>query len=233
MAEKLSILVPVFNEEATIDGLLERLATVEFPLPWECVVVDDASSDATQAKLDAWTARNQTPLKVLRHEQNRGKGAAVRTAISASSGDVIVVLDADMEYDPVEIPRLVAPILEGKADVVYGNRFHGGPQRVVYFWHYLGNRMLTFLAGMLTNTNLRDMETGYKAFRADILKKLSLRSNRFAFEPEVTMKVARQRCRMYEVPISYYGRTYSEGKKITWKDGIVHILCLFWFRFFD
>ncbi|MBI2061808.1 MAG: glycosyltransferase family 2 protein [Nitrospirae bacterium] len=230
---KLTIIVPVYNEENTVDALLEKLALVELGFPREVLVVDDASTDSTPMKLAPWSSKNTLPVRVLRHAKNRGKGAAVRTAIAESKGHIVIILDADLEYDPAEIPKLIAPILDGKADVVYGNRFHGGPQRVVYFWHYLGNRLLTFLADVLTNTNLRDMETGYKAFRGELLRGLRLRSDTFAFEPEVTMKVAKRRCRMYEIPISYYGRTYAEGKKITWKDGVIHLLCMVWFRFFD
>lgn len=230
---KLTIIIPVYNEDKTVDALLEKLSGVDIGFPPEVLVVDDASTDSTSQKLSAWTSKNSLPVRVMRHAENRGKGAAVRTAIAESKGEIVVILDADLEYDPAEIPRLIAPILEGKADVVYGNRFHGGPQRVVYFWHYLGNRTLTLLTDILTNTNLQDMETGYKAFRGDLLRSLHLRSDTFAFEPEVTMKVAKLHCRMYEIPISYYGRTYAEGKKITWKDGILHLACLLWFRFFD
>jgi glycosyltransferase involved in cell wall biosynthesis len=218
--ERLSVLVPVYNEVGTVRTLLERVMAV--PIPKEIIVVDDCSRDGTRAVLEEVRAAiPDTPdnrLRVVFHEQNQGKGAAVRTAVAHVTGDIALIQDADLEYDPAEYPRLIQPILEGHADVVFGSRFAGGPRRVLLFWHTVANRILTLLSNMCTNLNLTDMETCYKVFRADILKQIPIRSNRFGLEPELTAKVAHLRCRIYEVPISYHGRQYSEGKKIGWKD---------------
>ena len=217
---RLSVLVPVYNEVATVRTLLERVRAV--PLPKEVIVVDDCSTDGTTAVLEEYRAETaDTPdfhLVVLRHDRNRGKGAAIRSAVGHMTGDIAVIQDADLEYDPREYPRLIQPIVDGYADVVYGSRFSGSPRRVLLFWHMVGNRFLTLLSNMCTNLNLSDMETCYKVFKADILRRLPIRSDRFGLEPELTAKVAHLRCRIYEIPIAYYGRAYSEGKKIGWKD---------------
>jgi glycosyltransferase involved in cell wall biosynthesis len=220
---RVSFIVPVFNEAATIDAVLERVAALD--LETQVVVVDDASSDGSSERLEAWKGRDG--FVVLRHERNRGKGAAIRTAIPHLDGDVAVIQDADMEYDPVDVPALIEPIERGVADVVYGSRLSGGkPQRAYLFWHLVGNRFLSLLTNLLFNTTLSDMETGYKAFRVDVLRSLDLRQDDFAIEPEITAKICLRRLRIYELPIAYYGRTYEEGKKITWRDGFKAIRVL-------
>ncbi len=226
---KLSVVVAVYNEERTILEIMRRIRSVE--LQKEIIVVDDCSQDGTRE-----TLRSLPPsadLKILFQDRNQGKGAALRRGFEAVTGDIVVIQDADLEYDPEEYPILIQPILSGKADVVYGSRFLGGPHRVLFFWHYVGNRLLTMLSNMLTDLNLSDMETCYKAFRAEVLKKIRLREKRFGFEPEFTAKVARARCRVYEVPISYSGRDYTEGKKIGWKDGVAAIYFILKYRFLD
>ena len=225
---KVSIVIPVYNEVQTIRHTLDRVRAT--PYDKEIVLVDDGSSDGTRDLLRELSGPDTV---VVLQERNQGKGAALRTGFARATGDVIIVQDADLEYDPADYPRLLQPILDGKAEVVYGSRFAGESHRVLMFWHYVGNRFLTMLSNMFTNLNLSDMETGYKVFRTEILKRLTLRSNRFGFEPEVTAKVARERCRIYEVAISYHGRGYDEGKKITWKDGIAAIVCIVRYRFFD
>ena len=226
---KLSVLVPVYNEVGTIDEIIRRIRAV--PLDKEIIVVDDGSTDGTRERLAEIDRLDG--VRIILHERNRGKGAALRTAITAAEGDVLIVQDADLEYDPKEYPALLEPILDGRADVVFGSRFLGGPHRVLYFWHSVGNNFLTFLSNMLTNLNLSDMETCYKVFRREVAQQITLKSDRFGFEPEFTAKVARKGFRIYEVPISYSGRTYSEGKKITWKDGVSAIFSIIRFRFFD
>jgi glycosyltransferase involved in cell wall biosynthesis len=235
---KLSVLVPVYNEERTLEELVRRVRAVQ--LPKEIILVDDGSKDRSReilARLKEQNDRANDPLnqmKVFLQPENQGKGAALKTAISHVTGDVVIVQDADLEYDPKDYPSLLEPIQDGSADVVYGTRFAGGgAHRVMFFWHSLGNRTLTLLSNMLTNLNLSDMEVGYKVFRAEALKGIELKSNRFGFEPEITMKLAKKRCRFYEVPISYHGRTYEEGKKITWKDGIAALYYMIRFRFGD
>jgi len=221
---KLSVLIPVYNEAATIEALVDRVRAI--PLPVEVIAVDDASDDGSQEVLDRLQrARKLDHLQ--RHPKNRGKGAAIRSGIARATGDVIVIQDADLEYDPAELPALMKPILEGRADAVFGSRFQGGPHRVLYFWHAVGNRFLTLLSNMFTNVNLTDMETCYKLVRADLLKRLPLTADRFGFEVELTARLAQAGARIWELPISYSGRTYAEGKKITWRDGlaaVVHVL---------
>jgi glycosyltransferase involved in cell wall biosynthesis len=228
---KLSIVIPVYNERHTVELLLKRVEAV--PYDKEIILVDDASTDGTREILERLARDHRDQVRLFLHAQNRGKGAAIRTAIEHVTGDVAIIQDADLEYDPKDYPALLEPILEGHADVVFGNRFHGGSHRVLYFWHYVGNRFLTNLCNMMTNLNLSDMEVGYKVFRTDVLQRLHLKSDRFGIEPELTVKVAKLGCRIYEVPIAYHGRTYAEGKKITWRDGIAALYCILRFRLFD
>jgi glycosyltransferase involved in cell wall biosynthesis len=235
---KLSVLVPVYNEERTLQEVVRRVC--DFQIPKEIILVDDGSEDQSRkilARLQEENARTKDPLnqiKVFLQPVNQGKGAALKTALSHVTGDIVLVQDADLEYDPKDYPSLLAPIQAGQADVVYGTRFYGGgAHRVLFFWHYMGNLALTLMSNMLTNLNLSDMEVGYKAFRAEAVKGINLKSNRFGFEPEITVKLAKKRCRFYEVPISYHGRTYEEGKKITWKDGIAALYYLIRFRLAD
>jgi glycosyltransferase involved in cell wall biosynthesis len=219
----LSVVIPCFNEAATILDLLERVRSAPVPSK-QIIVVDDGSSDGTRELLQGLQADD---LTVLLHERNRGKGAALATGFAAARGEICIVQDADLEYDPAEYPLVIGPILQGKADVVFGSRFQGAaPHRVVYFWHRLGNGFLTLLSNMFTDLNLTDMETCYKAFRTEIIQAIRIREQRFGFEPEITAKLARRRCRIYEVGISYYGRTYDEGKKIGWRDGVRAIWCI-------
>jgi len=227
---KLSVVVPVFNERQTIAEIIRRVQAVDVGMGKEIIVVDDGSTDGTREILQALALPE---LKVVLHERNLGKGAALRSGFTEAGGDIVLVQDADLEYDPREYPRILGPILDGRADVVYGSRFLGGPHRVLYFWHYVGNRFLTTFSNMLSNLNLTDMETCYKVFRREVLGKIKLKSPRFGFEPEITMKLARLKCRVYEVPISYSGRDYAEGKKIGWKDGLAALFHLIRFRFFD
>ena len=219
----LSVVIPCFNEAATILDLLERVRSAPVA-SMQIIVVDDGSTDGTRELLQGLQADD---LTVLMHERNRGKGAALATGFAAARGEICIVQDADLEYDPAEYPLVIGPILQGKADVVFGSRFQGAaPHRVVYFWHRLGNGFLTLLSNMFTDLNLTDMETCYKAFRTEIIQAIRIREQRFGFEPEITAKLARRRCRIYEVGISYYGRTYDEGKKIGWRDGVRAIWCI-------
>ena len=227
---KISVVIPVYNEIDTIEEILARVDKV--PIKKEIIVIDDLSIDGTRERLKKIVADKEN-VKVIYHSRNRGKGAALRTGFESVTGDIVIIQDADLEYDPDEYPNLLEPISDGRADVVYGSRFIGGPHRVLFFWHYVGNKLLTLISNALTNLNLTDMETCYKVFKSQILKDINLKSNRFGFEPEFTAKVSKKRLRIYEVPISYSGRTYSEGKKITWKDGIVALCLIFWYRFFD
>jgi len=230
---KLSVVIPCFNEVNTITPLVRAVRAA----PWEnieIIVVDDCSVDGTREKLKHELEPSGVVDKVLYHDVNQGKGAALRTGIRAATGDLVIVQDADLEYDPQEYPRLIEPILANKADVVFGSRFAGGEaHRVLYFWHSVGNRFLTLLSNMLTNINLTDMETCYKLFRREIIQSINIEENRFGFEPEITAKVAKLRCRIYEVGISYSGRVYAEGKKIGLRDGFRAIYCIIkynWFR---
>ncbi|MFQ6069876.1 MAG: glycosyltransferase family 2 protein [Candidatus Aminicenantales bacterium] len=226
---KLSVVIPVYNEKNTVEEIIRRIRKVEVGLEKEIIVVDDGSDDGTRLILDKLHAPD---IKIFYHQKNRGKGAALQTGFSKAEGDIIIIQDADLEYNPKEYPKLLEPILDGRADVVYGSRFLGGPHRVLYFWHYVGNKLLTTFSNMLTNINLNDMETCYKVFKREILEKINIKSKRFGFEPEFTAKVARMKCRIYEVPISYSGREYSEGKKIGWKDGVAAIFHIIRYRFF-
>jgi glycosyltransferase involved in cell wall biosynthesis len=220
---RVSFIVPAYNEAATIAEVLERVEALD--LDKQVIVVDDGSTDDTPRLLEKWSSRNGT---VVLRQENRGKGAAIRAAIPHLDGEITVIQDADLEYDPAEVPGLIEPIERGAADVVYGSRLSGGrPQRAYLFWHLLGNRFLSLLTNVLYNTTLSDMETGYKAFRTDVLRSLDLHEDDFAIEPEITAKVCKLNLRIYELPISYYGRTYAEGKKITWRDGIKAIVVLF------
>jgi len=226
---KLSIIIPVFNEYETICELIRRVDAVQ--LDKEIIIVDDGSTDGSRDLLNKYEGRDG--FKVVYQSKNMGKGRSLRTGFEKAEGEIIIIQDADLEYNPKDYPILLEPILDGRADVVYGSRFLGGPHRVLFFWHYLGNRFLTTLSNMFTNINLTDMETGYKVFRRSVLDSISLRCNRFGFEPEFTAKIARNKFIIYEVPISYAGRDYSAGKKINWKDGVAAIWFIFRFRFFS
>jgi glycosyltransferase involved in cell wall biosynthesis len=227
---KLSVVIPCYNESKTINDIVESVKASAYP-DKEIIIIDDYSTDGTRDIL-----KDQIAAKVdqiIYHDKNQGKGAALRTGIQAATGDMVIIQDADLEYDPNEYPRLVQPILDGKADVVYGSRFMGSDaHRVVFYWHRLGNIFLTTLSNMFTNINLTDMETCYKVFKREIIQSIEIKENRFGFEPEVTAKIAKRKCRIYEVGISYYGRTYDEGKKINWKDGVRAIYCIFKYNLF-
>lgn len=225
-----TVVIPCYNEEKTIRTIIDRVQRSGVDLH-EIVVVDDYSTDRSREILKEW--EDDSLIKVYYHERNQGKGAALRTGFQHVSGDVIIIQDADLEYDPKEYPVLLEPILSGDADVVFGSRFMGGrPHRVVYFWHMMGNRFLTLASNMMTNINLTDMETCFKVFKREILEQIRIEEDRFGFEPEVTAKVSRLNCRIYEVGISYYGRTYAEGKKIGWKDGFRAIYAIFKYNLF-
>jgi glycosyltransferase involved in cell wall biosynthesis len=220
----LSVIVPAYNESATVEVALRRIREVALRL--EIIAVNDASNDGTGTILDRLVEKGLVD-RVVHHDKNRGKGAAIRSGIAVATGDAVVVQDADLEYDPQDLPALLLPIRSRQADAVYGSRFQGGPHRVLYFWHFVGNRVLTLLSNMFTNLNLTDLETCYKLVRTDLIKRLPLSSNRFGFEVEITARLAQARARIWEIPISYSGRTYEEGKKITWRDGVAalfHIL---------
>jgi glycosyltransferase involved in cell wall biosynthesis len=228
---KLSVVMPCYNEVNTIDAIVDAVKNMPYH-DKEIIIIDDYSTDGTRERLK--NTIESTVDKVIYHDRNKGKGAALKSGIKAVSGDIVIVQDTDLEYDPNEIPIVIKPILDGKADVVFGSRFMGGqPHRVVYFWHMVGNRILTTLSNMFTNLNLTDMETCYKAFKREIIQSIEIKENRFGFEPEITVKVAKKRARIYEVGISYYGRTYEEGKKIGWKDGFRAIYCILRYSLFS
>ena len=224
---KLSIVIPIYNEQKTLETLIAKVNAVDYDK--EIILIDDFSTDGTREILSVY--ENKENFKVLYHHRNQGKGAALRTGFSNIGGDIIIIQDADLEYNPSDYGTLLEPILDGRADVVYGSRFLGGPHRVLFFWHSIGNMVLTTLSNMLTNVNLTDMETGYKVFTKEVNEKLTFKCDRFGFEPEFTAKVAKNNFRIYEVPISYNGLDYSEGKKITWKDGVAAIWYILKFRF--
>ena len=228
---RLSVIIPCYNELNTIDTILDAVNAAPYP-DKEIIVVDDCSSDGTRNKLKNDIENSGRVSQVIYHQVNQGKGAALRTGIATATGDLVIIQDADMEYDPNEYPLLVEPILNNRADVVFGSRFLGGhAHRVLYFWHRVGNGFLTLLSNMFTNLNLTDMETCYKVFRREIIQSIRIEENRFGFEPEITAKIAKLNCRIYEVGISYYGRTYDEGKKIGWRDGFRAIYCIIKYRF--
>jgi glycosyltransferase involved in cell wall biosynthesis len=227
--QTLSVLIPVYNEKDTLLELVRRVEAVSLPVDKQIVLVDDGSTDGTRELLKELEGR----CVVVLHERNRGKGAAVRTALERATGDFAVIQDADLEYDPEDWPGLLAPLLDGRADAVYGSRFLGGPHRVLLFWHYAGNMLFTFLTNILYDINLSDMGTCYKAVKLPLLKSIPLRSERFGIEAELTAKLCKRRVRLYEVPISYSGRTYAEGKKITWRDGFSYLWCLLRYRVAD
>jgi len=228
--EKLSIIIPCYNEIKTIHEIVNAVKASPYPHK-EIVIVDDYSTDGTREELK--NKLESLVDTVIYHEENQGKGAALRTGIKAATGDIVIIQDADLEYDPNEYPKLVKPILDGKADVVYGSRFTGSePHRVLFFWHSFGNKILTLLSNMFTDINLTDMETCYKVFKRELIQSIEIEENKFGFEPEITAKLAKRDCRIYEVGISYYGRTYEEGKKINWKDGVRAIYCILKYNLF-
>jgi glycosyltransferase involved in cell wall biosynthesis len=224
----LSVIIPVYDEMQTLEDLVEKVLLVDLStldISLEIVVIDDCSQDGTMDIARKMVEEGK--IRLIRHDKNQGKGAALQTGFQTARGDIVLIQDADLEYDPAEYPKLLKPITDGRADVVYGSRFMGGePHRVLYFWHYVGNRFLTLLSNMMTNLNLTDMETCFKVFRSEVIRAISLKEKRFGFEPEVTAKIARLGCRIYEVGISYTGRTYDEGKKINWKDGFRALWCI-------
>ncbi len=226
---KVSIIIPVYNEISTIEEIVNKVIDVPLNLDKEIIIIDDASNDGTRDLL-----RNDIEKKVdkiIYHEKNMGKGAALKSGFAIAKGDIVIIQDADLEFNPYEYPKLIKPIIDGKADVVYGSRFMGsGERRVLYFWHTVANKLLTAFSNILTDLNLTDMETCYKAFKKTVLDNLTIEENGFGFEPEITAKIAKLKCRVYEVGISYYGRTYEEGKKITWKDGVRAIWCILRFN---
>jgi len=232
MEKTLTIIIPAFNEDATVARVLQAVMGVNIPLDKQVIFIDDGSTDNTARVL--LDLKNSHPtITIISHKMNGGKGAAIRSGLERALGDIVLIQDADLEYDPALYPKLIAPILEGKADVVYGSRFTGSdPHRAQYFWHYFGNRLLTLLSNMFTNLNLTDMEVGYKVFQREALENIKINENRFGFEPEITAKMAKKNLRIYEVGIPYYGRTYDQGKKVTWKDGVAAIFAILRYNLF-
>jgi glycosyltransferase involved in cell wall biosynthesis len=229
---RLSIIIPCFNEVNTIELIVDAVYNSPYP-DKEIIIVDDCSTDGSREKLQQLIAHSGKVSRILYHDKNQGKGAALRTGFAAATGDIVIVQDADLEYDPNQYPLLTQPIISGKADVVIGSRFMGSePHRVVYFWHRVGNGFLTLLSNMFTNLNLTDMESCYKVFRREIIQSIKIEENRFGFEPEIIAKISKLNCRIYEVGISYYGRTYAEGKKIGWRDGVRAIICIIKYNLF-
>jgi glycosyltransferase involved in cell wall biosynthesis len=226
---KVSVIMPVFNELPTIGEIVSHVLTAPIDAEIELVIVDDGSTDGTRDQLSVLAARHPG-IRLLLQDRNRGKGTAIRRGLEHATGEIVIIQDADLEYDPRDYPALLRPIVEQRADVVFGNRFHGGEHRVLYFRHYLANRLLTLVSNFVTDLNMSDMEVGYKVFRASVLKQLKLRAERFDIEPELVIKAAKLGVRIYEVPISYHGRTYAEGKKITWRDGIIALWQILVFR---
>jgi len=230
----ISVVMPVYNEKNTIQQQLGKVQAVEMPFKKEIIIVDDGSTDGTRQMLEDIDKSKNEGLKIIYQDKNCGKGAALKAGFAAAKGDIVIIQDADLEYDPSEYPKLIQPILDGKADVVYGSRFKGEwPHRVLYFWHYVGNKIITTLSNMLTNLNLTDIETGYKVFKKEILTQIELKENGFGFEPEFTAKIAKRGFNIYEVGISYSGRTYLEGKKIKWKDGFRALWCIIKYSLFS
>ena len=229
----LSVVIPVYNEEKTVHQIVQRVLAAEIlGMELEIIIVNDCSTDQTTSVVNEITNR-YPQARAFTQPVNMGKGAALRRGFSEAKGEIILIQDADLEYDPIDYPILLTPLLDGRADVVYGSRFLGGPHRVLYYWHFLANKSLTTFSNITTNLNLSDMETGYKVFRSEVIRAIRLRSNRFGFEPEFTAKVARLGCRIYETPISYSGRSYAEGKKIGWKDGIQALYCILRYAWLD
>lgn len=226
---KISVVIPAYNESPSIRETIEKVRAASSEA--QIIIVDDNSTDGTSDILEE--IDKEAKITLIRHKTNMGKGACIRTALEHVKGDVIIIQDADLEYDPKDYPKLLEPILDGRADVVYGTRFLGGPHRVIYFWNYIGNKFLTFLSNMLNDLNLTDMETGFKVFRREAMEGIEIRENRFGFEPEITAKLAKKRLRLYEVPVSYNGRTYAEGKKIRWWNGLAAIWHIIKYRFMD
>ncbi|MFH1351518.1 MAG: glycosyltransferase family 2 protein [Pseudomonadota bacterium] len=228
---KISVVIPVYNEVTTIEEIITRVHAA--PYEKEIIIVDDGSTDGTRQILENPSMDKDIPFKVFYHERNRGKGVALNTGFHAVTGDIIIIQDADLELDPMDYPKLLGPIFDGRAEVVYGSRFLERPRQTLFSWHYMGNRFLTLLSNALMNLRLSDMETGYKVFTRKVLHDLRIKSKRFGFEPEFTAKVAKKRFRISEVPIHYNARTHKEGKKITWRDGIIAVFAIIWFRIFD